>query len=356
MAFTNLRQYIALLRKEGEIVDIEREVDSNLEIAEIHRRVVAADGPALFFHNVKNSPFPVVTNLFGTPRRVSLCFGPRPEQIVKGMVELIQSPPSLKTLFQKRDLLISLTKAGTKKKNRAPVQERRMESIDLEKIPLLRTWPDDGGHFITLPLVYTAPIDGGPPNLGMYRIQRYNKQQAGLHFQIGKGGGFHYHQAEKAGKALPVNIFVGGSPALMLSAIAPLPENVPEILLAALMQGQKLHTSNSPYNDYPLINECEFALVGHAKPHERRIEGPFGDHYGYYSLEHEFPLFHCEAVYHRKDAIYPATVVGKPKQEDFYIGDYLQKLLSPLFPMVMTGVKISGVMARRDFIHLALLW
>lgn len=337
----SLRHFLSRLREAKEIVDVYEQVDPSLEIAEIHRRVAAADGPALFFHNVKGSTFPVVTNLFGSKRRLDLAFQNRPEKVVASLVELLTRsfPPSWPELWRNRQTLKSLLTLGTKKHSSGPILERRLSTPDLEKLPLLKTWPDDGGHFVTLPLVYTESPEGGPPNLGMYRIQRYNKTEAGLHFQIQKGGGFHYKQAEERNQSLPVTIFIGGPPALILSAIAPLPENVPELLLCGLLQGQKLDTCKAPETSYPLISECEFALVGKSAPHVRRPEGPFGDHYGYYSLTHDFPLFECEAIYHRAGAIYPATVVGKPRQEDYYIGDYLQELLSPLFPIVMPGVK-----------------
>lgn len=338
----NLRQFISRLREAGEVVDIYEEVDSSLEIAEIHRRVAEAEGPVLFFHNVKGSSFPVVTNLFGSTKRIDLAFQNRPDELIATLVELLTHnfPPKIGALWQKRKALKSLFSLGTHKTKRAAVKECRISPVDLEKIPLIKSWPLDGGHFITLPLVYTEPLQGGGPhNLGMYRIQRYNKSQTGLHFQIQKGGGFHYHQAEQLNLPLPVTIFIGGPPALILSAITPLPENVPELLIASLMQGKKLKVGSCLETPHSLIAECEFALVGKAPPHIRKEEGPFGDHYGYYSLAHDFPLFECEAIYHRKGAIYPATVVGKPKQEDFYIGDYLQKLLSPLFPVVMPGVK-----------------
>jgi 3-polyprenyl-4-hydroxybenzoate decarboxylase len=193
---------------------------------------------------------------------------------------------------------------------------------------------------VTLPLVYTESPVSGKPNLGMYRIQRYDKTTTGIHWQIGKGGGFHYFEAEKQNKALPVTIFLGGPPAMILSAIAPLPEDVPELMLASLLAGSKISTAQNPLScHHRLIAESEFAICGHVPPTERRPEGPFGDHYGYYSLKHDYPVFHADAVFHRKDAIYPATVVGKPRQEDFFIGDYLQELLSPLFPLVMPAVR-----------------
>lgn len=341
MAITNLRQFLRLLQESGEIVEIDYEVDPYLELAEIHRRVAAANGPALFFSKVKGSSFPVATNLFGSRKRIDLAFQHRPDKIVSELVHLATKdfPPKLPLLWKKRNLLKNLLNIGTKNLKKAPVKQHRLSPPDLEKLPLITSWPMDGGPFITLPLVYTEPPQGGAPNLGMYRIQRYDKNTTGLHFQIQKGGGFHYHMAEEMNQELPVHIYLGGPPALILSAITPLPENVPELLIASLLQGKKLAVSKTPYNNYPLIAECEFALVGKARPHLRKEEGPFGDHYGYYSWKHPFPIFECEAIYHKKDAVYPATVVGKPRQEDFYIGDYLQELLSPLFPVVMPGVK-----------------
>ena len=350
---TNLRQFLRELRNRGEVVDIYHEVDPDLEIAEIHRRVAAENGPALFFHNVKNSSFPVVTNLFGSPKRIEIAFGKEPEAFVEDAVSLLKEefPPKLSTLWKQRALFKNLLHLGTKKRRCAPVMEQQMAPVDLEKLPLLKSWPLDGGPFITLPLVYTEPPGGGPSNLGMYRIQRYDKTTTGLHFQIGKGGGFHLHEAEQKNQSLPVSIFLGGPPALILSAIAPLPENITELLVCSLLLGKKLDVT--PSHPHPLISECEFALVGEAKPHLRHPEGPFGDHYGYYSLKHDFPLFECKQIYHRKDAIYPATIVGKPRQEDYYIGNYLQKLLSPLFPLAMPGVKALWSYGETGFHSLA---
>ena len=183
---------------------------------------------------------------------------------------------------------------------------------------MLTTWQEDGGPFITLPLVYTENPITKKHNLGIYRMQVYDAQTAGLHWQIQKGGGFHYHAAEEMNQSLPVTVFLGGPPALIISAIAPLPEDVPELILASLLEGEKLRMTKNPIaGGHRLVAEAEFALVGHAQPHERRPEGPFGDHYGYYSLQHDYPVFHCDAIAHRRDAIYPATVVGKPRQEDF---------------------------------------
>jgi UbiD family decarboxylase len=339
----NLRSFLDLLARENDIVTIEAEVDPYLELAEVHRRVFARGGPALLFKRVKGSRYPVVTNLFGTARRIELAFGPKPEALVREAVQVAESllPPRPAELWRHRSLALEALRLGTRNTRRAPVRQVMDKPARLDELPVLTTWQEDGGPFFTLPLVYTEHPATGKHNLGMYRMQRYDARTTGLHWQIHKGGGFHYHEAEAMNKALPVTMFLGGPPALILAAIAPLPEDVPELVLASVLAGRKLAMTENPlaHGLRRLVAEAEFALVGQVPPHERRAEGPFGDHYGYYSLKHDYPVFHVEAVFHRRDAIYPATVVGKPRQEDFFIGDYLQKLLSPLFPLVMPSVR-----------------
>ena len=340
---SSLRTFLDRLTRENEIITIKAEVDPFLELAEIHRRVIGEGGPALFFERVKGSRYPVVTNLFGTERRIDLAFGPKPEAFVREMVHIAESilPPKPAELWKHRFVARDLLKLGTRNTSRSPVTQVVDRPARLNELPVLTTWQEDGGPFITLPLVYTEHPVTKKHNLGIYRMQIYDARSAGLHWQIQKGGGFHYHEAERLGQALPVTVFLGGPPALILAAIAPLPEDVPELVLASLLSGEKLKMTRNPLGDekHRLAAEAEFALVGHAPPHERRPEGPFGDHYGYYSLRHDYPVFHADAIFHRRDAIYPATVVGKPRQEDFFIGDYLQKLLSPLFPSVMPSVR-----------------
>lgn len=352
----NLRSFIHTLKEENQLRVITAPVDPYLELAEIHRRVIAEEGPALLFTNVKGSTFPVVTNLFGTSRRVDLAFGPRPEQLTKQLIQLAQKlPPRLSMLWENRNLILELLKTGTRKvgTSRAPIAEQRQESVDLGKLPVITSWKEDGGPFVTLPLVYTEHPDHGQHNLGMYRMQIFNKNTTGMHWQIHKGGGFHYFEAEKQDRPLPVHVFLGGPPALIASAIAPLPEGIPELLLTSFIVGGKLPITYLPEHPYPLIAEAEFVLSGVVPPHERKREGPFGDHYGYYSLEHDFPVFHVRNVYHRKDAIYPATIVGKPKQEDYYLGEFLQRLLSPAFPLAMPGVRDLWTYAETGFHSLA---
>ncbi len=338
----NLRSFLDLLRRENDLTTIEAEVDPYLELAEVHRRVIEQGGPALLFKRVKGSRFPVVTNLFGTAKRIELAFGKKPEHFIKQVAHVAESllPPNRSELWKHRSLVRDFLKLGTRTVSRGAVNEVIEKPPRLQELPVLTTWQEDGGPFITLPLVYTENPLTKKHNLGIYRMQVYDATKAGLHWQIQKGGGFHYHEAEKLNQPLPVTVFLGGPPALIISAIAPLPEDVPELVLASLLGSEKLRMAKNPDGAaHKLVAEAEFALIGHAKPKERRPEGPFGDHYGYYSLQHDYPVFHCDTIAHRRDAIYPATVVGKPKQEDFFIGDYLQSLLSPIFPLVMPSVR-----------------
>lgn len=338
-AFPDLRAFLDRLRRDGDLAVVETPVDPDLEVAEIHRRVIAAGGPALLFTRPRESAFPLVTNLFGSPRRAALAFGEKPFDLVKRLVALSQDllPPTPSNLWRARDLAWEALRMGTRRVRHAPVEQRISRDPDLGRLPVITSWPQDGGPFITLPLVYTEHPQEGGHNLGMYRLQVHDRRATGMHWQIGKGGGFHYAAAEAVGQALPATVFLGGPPALMLAAIAPLPENVPELMLASLILGQKLRLCAGP-DGRDLLADCEFALGGKVPPHERRPEGPFGDHYGYYSLAHDYPVFELDWIAHRQDAIYPATVVGKPRQEDFFIGDLLQDLLAPLFPLVMPGV------------------
>ena len=340
MSFPDLRSFIDQLRRDDDLVTVEAEVDPHLEVAEIHRRVIAAGGPALLFNHPRGSDFRLVTNLFGTARRAELAFGERPMRLVRRLVELAETllPPSASALWGARDVGLDLLKVGTRRVTNGPITEQGHTGVRLDRLPALTCWPEDGGPFITLPLVFTTHPDRRGHNLGMYRMQIYDSRTAGMHWQIGKGGGYHYAVAEARGQRLPATVFLGGPPALILSAIAPLPENVPELLLASLIAGERLPQVHGQ-GPHPLIATSEFALVGDVPPHVRHPEGPFGDHYGYYSLQHDYPVFELQRISHRADAIFPATVVGKPRQEDFFIGDLLQDLLSPLFPLVMPAVE-----------------
>ncbi|WP_160034779.1 UbiD family decarboxylase [Paenibacillus sp. An7] len=344
MIYSNLREFVTKLQQEKDLVIIDVPVDPYLEIAEIHRRVIEEQGPALLFTNVKGTPFPVLTNMFGTSRRVDMAFGPRPEELMKSIVGATKTlvPPTPKALWNERGLIKEALKVGLKTVQRsdAPILSANQTETPLRMLPKVTSWQLDGGPFLTLPLVYTEhPDDHKDHNLGMYRIQIYDDHTTGVHWQIQKGGGFHYHEAEQRGQGLPVSVILGGPPALIASAIAPVPEKLPELLMASLIMGDKLKMVDDPYGGHRMPAEAEFVIKGIVPPHERRMEGPFGDHFGYYSLAHEFPILNVERMWHRKDAIYPMTIVGKPRQEDYYLGEFVQRLLSPAYSIVMPTVK-----------------
>jgi UbiD family decarboxylase len=340
MSFPDLRAFLDRLRRDGDLAVVDVPVDARLEAAEIHRRVIAANGPALLFTRVQGSDFPLATNLFGTRRRAERAFGSRPLELVRRLASLAQTilPPTAGKLWQARDVARDALRIGTRRRSSGPVTEVVTRDVRLDRLPAITCWPEDGGPFVTLPLVYTEHPEGHGSNLGMYRLQVHDARTTGMHWQIGKGGGFHHAVAEARGEALPATVFLGGPPALILAAIAPLPENVPELMLASLLAGRRLPLVPGP-GAHRLVADAEIALVGRVPAGVRRPEGPFGDHYGYYSLRHDYPVFEVEWMARRRDAIYPATVVGKPRQEDFFIGDLLQELLSPLFPLVMPGVR-----------------
>ncbi len=338
--FSDLRGFLAALAADGDLVEVTAPVDARLEAAEIHRRVIAAGGPALLFRTVRGAAFPLVTNLFGSARRVERAFGSRPERLVRRLVAAATSElgPPLQMAWRHRDLVAAGLRLGFKRRSGGPVTEVVDRPPRLDRLPALTSWSEDGGPFVTLPLVYTEHPEHGGHNLGMYRLHVHDAATTGMHWQIGKGGGFHHAVAEAAGQELPATVFLGGPPALIVAAVAPLPENVPELLLASLLAGERLDRCPGP-GAHRLLAQAEMALVGRVAAGERRPEGPFGDHYGYYSLRHDYPVFHVDALCHRRDAIFPATVVGKPRQEDFFIGDYLQQLLAPLIRLVMPAVE-----------------
>ena len=316
-------------------------IDPNLELAEVQRQVCARKGPALLFNNVKGTSFPVATNLYGSRRRMELAFGDRPSKFIAELAETAQSlmPPSPKKLWAAKGLALEGLKVGLKNKKNGPVLAQKIEPVDLTALPQITSWPEDGGPFVTLPLVYTESPTTGKGNLGMYRIQLFDQNTTGMHIQIHRGGGYHHHEAEQLGQALPARIFVGGPPALTIAAVAPLPEDIPELVFASLLMGERLEVGRCDQLGSRMALQADFMISGTIPPKQRKPEGPFGDHYGYYSLQHDYPYLNVESLHHRRDAIWPATVVGRPPQEDHWIAEYLQELLEPLFPLVMSQVK-----------------
>ncbi len=340
-ALKSTQEFVQRLQKEGECFVFPEEVDPYLELAEIQRRVVQKKGPALLFPKVKGTSFPVATNLYGSEKRIHLAFGEKPVQAIQRLAKLAKEilPPKLERLWREKDLALLPFLVGMKKTRKAPVLWKEQRKITVKDLPQFVSWQEDGGPFVTLPLVYTEHPEHHSGNLGMYRVQLYDEKTVGMHIQIHRGGGFHYYEAEKHGNSLPAHVYVGGPPALTIAAVAPLPEEIPELVFASFLMGEKLRiTRDSSVSPYPIVSDADFVLIGNIPPKLRRLEGPFGDHYGYYSLAHEYPYLDVSSVHYRKDAIWAATVVGRPPQEDHYIAEFLQDLLSPIFPLVMPQV------------------
>lgn len=335
------RDLVEKLREEGELLEVREEVDPIMELAEIQRRIVAKKGPALLFSNVKGSKFPVATNLYGSEKRMEIAFGTKPKDLIKKIADTIQTivPPTFSKLWEARSLAFEALKVGIKKVSNPEVLKNRITPVNLDEIPALKSWPLDAGRFVTLPLVYTESLVNKKGNLGMYRIQFHNQDTTGMHIQIHRGGGFHHFEAESMGLPLPTHLYVGGPPAMTLAAVAPMPEELSELVIASLLLGEKLKIHRNPVvSQLPIVADSDFCFIGEIPPNERMPEGPFGDHYGYYALKHDYPIFKVKNLYYRDNAIWPATVVGRPPQEDHFIAEYLQELLSPMFPLVMPKV------------------
>jgi UbiD family decarboxylase len=332
----DLRAYLAQLEARGQLARVREEVDPDQEITLIQHRVLAAQGPALLFERVKGSPYRLVSNLFGTPERVTLALGRPPADIggeLAGLAERLM-PPTPSALWKARGPLWRIAQARLRNVRRGPVLERCHEPARLDLLPCLKCWPLDGGAFFTLPLVHTVDPRTGAGNLGIYRMQRYDATRTGMHWQIEKGGGFHFQTAAERGQALPLSVFLGGPPALTLAAIAPLPEGLDERLFAAFLLGRPLDVIPRAGTGHRIPATAEFVLEGRVTPGDRRQEGPFGDHLGHYSHSAPFPVFRVERMLARHDAIYPATVVGKPPQEDYFIGAALQDMTVPLLRVI----------------------
>lgn len=343
MGYRNLQACVRDLERTGQLIRIEQEIDPYLEAAEIQRRVYLAKGPALLFTRVKNCRFPMVSNLFGTLERTRFLFRDTLEA-VRHLVELKIDPNHFfKNPWRYRDVPWSLSHMWLRKVRRGPILECQ---TTVSELPQLVSWPRDGGAFITLPQVYSEDIEHpglGKSNLGMYRVQLSGGQyvpdrQIGLHYQIHRGIGVHHAAAIKKGVPFRVNIFVGGPPALTLSAVMPLPEGLSELLFAGALGGRALRFVQ-PGSGLPMPAEADFCITGTVDPQQLLPEGPFGDHLGYYSLAHDFPVLNVDRVYHRRDAIWPFTVVGRPPQEDTSFGEIIHEITGPIIPTVIAGVK-----------------
>lgn len=353
MSAWDLRKFLSEIERAGELRRVSAPVDPRLEITEICQRVVATEGPALLFQNVEGSAFPLAINLFGSRRRVEIALGGKPAEIGGEILDLAHSmnPPSLDRIMAAAPKLMRMTAMKPRLVNGGPVREVT-EPVNLEALPLLTCWPGDGGPFITFPLVMTRSPRTGIANVGIYRMQRYGRNETGMHWQIAKGGGYHFFEAEEAGQSLEVAVALGGDPLLMLAAMMPLPEGISEFAFVGLLRGHGVELSRGQEIAIDAPARAEFVLEGTVRPGERRMEGPFGDHFGHYSAEAPFPVFHVTKMTRRRDAIYPGIVVGKPPQEDGFMGNAVQELLGPLIRLPHPEVRDLWSYEETGFHHL----
>ncbi|MEE9288834.1 MAG: UbiD family decarboxylase, partial [Bacteroidota bacterium] len=340
MTFAALGEFVRYLESIGELHRIKVEVDPYLEMTEIGVRALKERRPALLFENVKNSRFPVAMNFLASERRVELALGKHPEEFGEELVAFFERiiSPSLKTLFKHRSVVRRLLSARPKRVGRGVASEVS-EPPDLDALPIQVCWPKDGGRFITLGQVITEDIRSGTRNVGVYRLHVYDKQTTGMHWQIERGGGFHYFQAEKLGIPLEAAVALGTDPVLLIATVAALPEGIDEVMFASFLRGKRIPMTRGQLISIDVPAHAEFVLEGVIPPKERKIEGPFGDHFGHYSHSAPFPVFYLKRISRRKDPIYPVTVVGKPPMEDKYLGDATQQILAPLLRLTHREVR-----------------
>jgi 4-hydroxy-3-polyprenylbenzoate decarboxylase len=346
--YNNLGEFIQALKREGELKTISYPVSAVLEISKLTDAESKSfgGGKALFFEKVKDSPFPAATNLFGSSRRICLALGVENlEHLGDRIREIIRmSPPK-----DLRDMLGMLTTAFSvsqffPRKSRAKVPPCQQvvikgDDINLFDLPILHCWPQDAGRFITLPLVITQSLSTGKRNVGMYRMQVFDRKTTGMHWHIHKDGSNYFNEYRKAGKRMPVAVAIGADPATIYAATAPMPRNVDEMILAGFIRNAPVAMTRCLTCDLEVPAEAEFVLEGYVEPDELRREGPFGDHTGYYSLADDYPVFHVTAITHRKSPVYCATLVGRPPMEDCYLAKATERLFLPLlqtvFPEIM---------------------
>ncbi len=362
MAHQDLREFIAALEKAGELKRITFEVDPKLEITEFADRSVKTGGPALLFENVKGSKMPVLVNAFASKKRMEIALEvDSVDEIAARISEYLQMKVP-EGFLGKLKMLPKLAEMGAffpKMVSNGPCKEviKKGADVNLREFPVLTCWPDDGGPYITLPMVFSKNPETGKRNCGMYRIQVYDERTTGMHWQTHKQGAEHYRRLLKEGKVtrMPVAVAIGADPAAMFSAILPLPPDLDEMMIAGFMRSKPVEMVKCETSDIEVPANSEIVLEGYVTLGELRTEGPFGDHTGYYSLEDEYPVFHVECVTHRKNPIYATTIVGPPPMEDYYMGRAIERIFLPLMRMQIPEMRDMCMPAEGIFHNLMLI-
>jgi 4-hydroxy-3-polyprenylbenzoate decarboxylase len=346
MAYKGLRDFIAVLEAAGELKRIPAEVDPELEITAITDRICKAHGPALLFEKVRGSRFPLLINAFGSEKRMALALGADTLEEAAGeiaaLLDMAEKVPgaSWTERFKMAPKLLKLAvSVAPKLVKSGPCQEIVHVNPDLGQLPILKCWPQDAGKFITLPQVYTRDPVSGRLNTGMYRLQVYDAATTGMHWHVHHDGARNYRQMKERGDSrIEVAVALGGDPALTYAATAPLPADIEEVMLAGFLRKKSVELVPCRTVALQVPADADFILEGYVNADEMRMEGPFGDHTGYYSLAGEYPVFHLTCITHRRDAVYPATIVGKPPMEDCYMAYATERLFTPLLKLYLPEV------------------
>ena len=360
MAFQGIKEFVSALEEAGELRRIKEPVSAELEITEITDRISKAKGPALLFEKVKGHSAPLLINAFGSEKRMAMALGvDNVDEIGREIEELVQMPLPTGIMDKLKMIpkVARFAKYPPKSVSSGPCQEVVLDPLSLEFLPILKCWPQDGGRFITLPMVFTKSLSTGRRNCGMYRMHVYDEQTTGMHWHIHHDGARHFREYRKAGKRMEVAVALGGDPAITYAATAPMPPDIDEMLFAGFLRKQPVEMVKCKTIDMEVPAGSEIVLEGYVEPSEERIEGPFGDHTGYYSLADNYPVFHIQCITHRRDPIYPTTIVGKPPMEDCYMGKATERIFLPLIKtqipeLVDMNLPLFGVFHNYAFVSI----
>lgn len=332
MVFEDLREYLQSLAKRDDLIAIREEVDPDLELTQIlSEEQLSGKKRAVLFENVKGYEIPAVGNLFASREKMETILGDSPENVGNRLKNLIRVPDNTDSMISRGiELFRELGGIRPKISSGLPGSHVELDRVDLDRYPIPRTWPGDAGRYITLPLVITKDPVSGRRNVGMYRMQVFDSETTGMHWQIHKGGSAHFQDSQKSGTKMDVAVVIGSDPLTMFSAVAPLPEGIDEFSFRGIVAKKRFELSKGITVDLEYPRNAEIVLEGYVDPAETKVEGPFGDHTGYYSLEDQFPVFHIQKIIEKKDRIYPATIVGKLWHEDVIIGKAIERMFLPL--------------------------
>jgi 4-hydroxy-3-polyprenylbenzoate decarboxylase len=360
MAHDDLRDFIRALEKRGELKRIPFEVDPHLEITEFADRSVKTGGPALLFEKPTGSHVPVLINAFASMERMQIALEATPEEVAGRIAELIEmrKPEGLMGKLKMLPKLADLASIFPKTVSGGPCKDViRHDNFSLDEFPILHCWPQDGGRFITLPMVFSRNPDTGKRNCGCYRLQVFDGRTTGMHWQTHKQGAEHYRRLRAAGnvKRMDIAVAIGADPATMYSAILPLPPDLDEMMIAGFMRGKSVEMVKCETSDLEVPANSEIVLEGYVELGELRREGPFGDHTGFYSLEDDYPVFHIMCITHRKNPIYATTIVGPPPMEDFYMGKAIERIFLPLMRLQLPEIRDVAMPAEGIFHNLILV-